>query len=96
MSHRTEAREFFRAKGFAHRMGWGNDPAVLVVDFACVWTDPASPLGADFSREIGETRRILDAARQARVAVFCVPVTASAVNKPTSLHLAGAVFAQSL
>lgn len=64
------AGEFFRAKGFAHRMGWGNHPAVLVVDFACVWTDPASPLGADFSREIGETRRILDAARQAGVPVF--------------------------
>ena len=70
MSHRTEAGGFFRAKGFAHRMGWGKHPAVLVVDFACVWTDPASLLGADFSREIGETRRILDAARQAGVPVF--------------------------
>jgi maleamate amidohydrolase len=70
MSHCTEAGNFFRAKGFAHRMGWGKYPAVLVVDLACVWTDPASPLGADFSREIGETRRILDAARQAGVPVF--------------------------
>jgi maleamate amidohydrolase len=70
MSHRTEAGGFFRAKGFAHRMGWGKHPAVLVVDFACVWTGPASPLGADFSREISETRRILDAARHAGVPVF--------------------------
>jgi nicotinamidase-related amidase len=37
---------------------------VLVVDFSCGFTDPASPVGADLSEEVQATRRLLDVARQ--------------------------------
>jgi len=70
MTGQEQAEEFFRAKGFARPLGWGQRPGMLVVDFACGWTDPASSIGADFSREIGETRRVLEAARQAGLPVF--------------------------
>lgn len=69
-SNRAEAEKFFRAKGFARTLGWGKRPAVLVVDFSLGFTDPASPLGADFSREIAETCRVLAAARSGGVPVF--------------------------
>lgn len=62
--------EFFRSRGFARPLGWGKHPAVLVVDFSRGFTDPASPLGADFSSEIAATRRVLDAAREAGWPVF--------------------------
>ena len=51
-------------------MGWGKHPALLIVDFSCGWTDPASPLGTDFSREIAETQLVLDAARRSGAPVF--------------------------
>lgn len=64
------AEEFFRARGFARSLGWGKHPAVLVVDFSRGFTDPDSPLGADFSGEIAATRLVLDAAREAGLPVF--------------------------
>jgi maleamate amidohydrolase len=66
----SAAEEFFRARGFARPLGWGKNPAVLVVDFSRGFTDPASPLGADFSGEIAATRRVLNAARVAGLPVL--------------------------
>ena len=33
-------------------LGLGEHPALLVVDASCAFTDPASPLGSDFTKEI--------------------------------------------
>ena len=57
------ARQLYETKGFAHRVGWGFRPAVLVIDLTNGFTDPASPVGADLSEVIGETKRLLAAAR---------------------------------
>lgn len=49
--------------GFARRMGFGRRPALLVIDFINGFTDPASPLGADVTAAIGQTNRLILAAR---------------------------------
>jgi maleamate amidohydrolase len=41
----------------------GSNPAVLVIDFSCGFTDPECTLGADMTAEVEATRRLLDAAR---------------------------------
>ena len=46
------------------RLGPGERPAVLVVDFARGWTDPASPLAGDFERPVAAAARLLAAARE--------------------------------
>ena len=46
------------------RVGFGERPALLVVDFIVGFTDPRSPLGADFSRELSATRVVLRAMRR--------------------------------
>lgn len=69
-THGEAAGEFFRARGFARPLGWGKHPAVLVVDFSRGFTDPASPLGADFSSEIAATCHVLEAAREAGLLVL--------------------------
>lgn len=51
-------------------MGWGERPAVIVVDFSNGFTDPAYPVGADVSPAVAETCRVLDAGRAARLPVF--------------------------
>ncbi len=63
------ARQLYEAKGFARRVGWGSRPAVLVIDLTNGFTDPASPLGSDLSEVIGETSRLLAAARGYEVPV---------------------------
>lgn len=51
-------------------MGWGRCPALLVVDFSAGFTDSTSPLGADMSREIAETVRVLEVARRAGISIY--------------------------
>jgi len=55
--------EDYRRKGLAGRMGFGRNPALLVVDFINGFTDPGTPLGADVSNQISVTIRLLGAFR---------------------------------
>lgn len=60
----------YRSKGLAGEMGFGEAPAVLVVDMILGFTDPSSPLGSDLDAEIEATRRLLEAARVRGVPIF--------------------------
>jgi nicotinamidase-related amidase len=53
----------------APRIGFGERPAVLVVDFARGWTDPASPMAGDFDAPLAACADLLTAARESRVPV---------------------------
>ena len=39
--------EFFRSRGYGRRIGYGDRPALLIVDMLRAFTDPSAPLGAD-------------------------------------------------
>ncbi len=65
----------YRQKGLAGELGFGREPAVLVVDFIVGFTDQASPLAADLESQVGATRALLDAARARRVPVFFTTTT---------------------
>jgi maleamate amidohydrolase len=67
--HDDTAR-FFEERGFGQRIGFGERPAVLVIDFMRAFTDPSLPLGGNLDNEIAETRRILEAARTARAPAY--------------------------
>jgi nicotinamidase-related amidase len=56
--------------GFGDRSGFGQRPAILVVDFARAFTSPASRLGADMAREIAHANRLILAARAAGAPVY--------------------------
>lgn len=73
-----------RATGLGGRMGFGERPALLVVDMSCGFTDEASPLGADVSPAVAEIRRLLAAAREAGA-----PVVFSTVSYDADLVEAG-------
>lgn len=62
--------EFYRSRGFGGRVGFGDQPAIVVIDFARAWLDETSPLGADLHQEVAQTRRLLDVARTRTVPVF--------------------------
>jgi maleamate amidohydrolase len=70
MENFDATRELYERKGFARRIGWGAMPALLVVDLTNGFTDPDSPLGADLAGVIGETNRLLAAARGHEVPVI--------------------------
>ncbi|MCZ7573096.1 MAG: isochorismatase family protein [Ardenticatenaceae bacterium] len=60
----------YEQAGLARRVGFGERPVVLVVDFIRGFTDPACPLGGDLTDEVGAARQVLDAARTAGIPVI--------------------------
>ncbi len=63
-------RSFFEDRGFAQRMGFGDRPALLVVDFTLAFTDPGRPLGSSVDSPIEQTNLLLDVAHTKKIPVF--------------------------
>ena len=59
-----EARQVYARARLGESVTLGTQPAVLVVDFSCGFTDPDCTLGADMTAEVEATKRLLDAARE--------------------------------
>src|SRR5262245_462949 len=59
-----------RSRGFGQRIGFGESPAVLVIDMIVGFTNPDLPLGAEMGETLVATRQLLDVARSAGVPVF--------------------------
>ena len=68
--HFEEARKFYESKGIGQRVGFGEKPAVIVVDFQKGFTDQRCPLGSDYSDELAKTRQVLDIAREKNVPIY--------------------------
>lgn len=64
----------YRRKGFAVRSGYGNHPALLIVDFINGFTDPTTPLGGEFSGQLDVTAQLLGAFRAANLPVVYTTV----------------------
>nr|MDP9461839.1 isochorismatase family protein [Actinomycetota bacterium] len=77
-------REEFRAKGFGRRVGFGERPALLAVDFITGFTDQRSPLAGDLDTQLAATNRLLEPARAAGI-----PVIFSTVAYDPELQEAG-------
>jgi maleamate amidohydrolase len=61
---------FFRKRGFSKVIGFGERPAVLVIDIIGAFTNPELPLGANLDQVIEHTKRVLAPARTAGVPIF--------------------------
>ena len=64
------ARRLYAERGFAQRVGWGDRPAILVIDLTNGFTDPDSPVGGDLDSVISETNRVLKVGRAASLPVM--------------------------
>lgn len=65
-----DGAEFFDARGFGGRIGFGARPALVVVDYMNAFTDVGMPLGCDLDAEITATVALLDAARARGLPVY--------------------------
>ena len=60
----------YERAGFRGRIGWGERPAVIVVDICRAYTDPASPLYAGVEDAVASAARLVSAARAAATPVI--------------------------
>jgi len=62
--------EFFKQRGFGQKLGFGERPALLVVDMAKAFTNPAMPLGANLDSQIEAIQLLLRAAHDGAIPVI--------------------------
>jgi len=62
--------EFFRARGFGIKIGFGERPALIVIDMLKGFTDPNMPLGASLDKEIEAQQPLLEVAHQRNIPVI--------------------------
>jgi maleamate amidohydrolase len=62
--------EYFRQRGFGIRIGFGERPALIVIDMLKGFTDPAMPLGANLDREIEAQKPLLEVAHARDIPVI--------------------------
>jgi nicotinamidase-related amidase len=72
---RKSDEEFFAERGFGMRIGFGERPAVLVIDVINAFTDPDMMLGSNLDAEVEETNKVLDAAHARGAPVIFSTVT---------------------
>jgi len=65
-----EMRRQYREAGFGGRVGWGERPALLVIDMAGAWVDPGEQLGSDLRTVLESILQLLNVARATQVPVF--------------------------
>jgi maleamate amidohydrolase len=70
MSSGKDDEEFFRQRGFGIKIGFGERPALLVIDMLKGFTDPAMPLGANLDREIAAQQPLLEVAHARDIPVI--------------------------
>jgi len=58
-----EVREYYADHEFGGSVGFGDRPALLVIDLINAFTDPATNLGSEVSAVLDATSRLLDAFR---------------------------------
>jgi nicotinamidase-related amidase len=54
--------EFFAERGFGQRIGFGERPALIIIDMLKAFTDPGAPLGANLEPQLAAIERLLMAA----------------------------------
>ncbi len=70
MTSGKDDEEFFRQRGFGIKIGFGERPALIIIDMLKGFTDPAMPLGASLDGEIEAQKPLLEVAHRRDIPVI--------------------------
>jgi maleamate amidohydrolase len=70
MADKASDEEFFKQRGFGLKIGFGERPALIVIDMVKAFTDPKAMLGANLDAEIEATQPLLAVAHERGIPVF--------------------------
>ena len=69
-AHLAKLHERYRARGWAGRVGFGDRPALIVIDLARYWLDASQQIGARLDSVVEATCQVLASARGAGIPIF--------------------------
>jgi maleamate amidohydrolase len=61
--------EMYANRGFGNKVGFGDRPALLVIDFIKGFTDTNCPLGSNLDAEVSATKQLLDSFRSYKLPI---------------------------
>ena len=70
MTSGKDDEEFFKQRGFGIKMGFGERPALIVIDMLKGFTDAKMPLGANLDKEIAAQKPLLEVAHERNIPVI--------------------------
>ena len=69
MTSGREDEEFFRQRGFGIKIGFGERPALIVIDMIKGFTNPDMPLGAPLESQLAAQTPLIDVAHERKIPV---------------------------
>jgi len=66
----NEEEQRYQKAGFGQPLGFGEKPALLVIDLMNVFTDPEAPFGSNMDKEVLDTARVMNLAREKKIPVI--------------------------
>jgi maleamate amidohydrolase len=70
MTSGKDDEEFFKARGFGIKIGFGERPALIVIDMLKGFTDPSMPLGANLDSQIEAQQPLIAVAHERGIPVI--------------------------
>jgi nicotinamidase-related amidase len=68
--HLAHLHQRYLARGWAGRVGFGQRPALIVIDLARYWLDTSQQIGANLDSVVKAACQVLEAARNAGIPIF--------------------------
>jgi maleamate amidohydrolase len=68
--HLEQLRKAYLHRGWGERVGFGQRPALIVIDLAVYWTNPRHQIGTNLDPVVEATCKVLGAARAAGIPIF--------------------------
>jgi nicotinamidase-related amidase len=84
--HLADLKQRYLARSWAGRVGFGEKPAVLVIDLALFWTRPDTQMGSNIDSVVTAACRVLAAARKAGVPIFFSSYDYDPADPPSPHH----------
>lgn len=70
LAHLADLKQKYLERNWGMRVGFGERPALIVIDLAPHWTQPEHAMGSDLDEIVRNACRLLDAARAASLPIF--------------------------
>ena len=84
LQHLTDLKCHYQNLDWAGECGWGERPAIVVIDVAIWWTDPnCFPMGSNVDPIVEATAQVLEAGRAAGIPIiFLRPTITTPPSRP--------------